>query len=90
MQMSTKQVIMNYDDMRDSDWAIIEVLENERANAPFIAEKAEYSTQYIRERLGRMKEDQIVEALGHGLYAVNEANVPEEPDPDPEQETQET
>lgn len=67
---------MDADDFRDADWAIVDVLREGRANAPLIAEKTGYSAQYVRERLGRMKEDNIVESLDHGMYAVNEPEVP--------------
>jgi|APHM01.1.fsa_nt_gi hypothetical protein len=66
------------DGFRDAEEAIIQVLRNGRANAPLIAEETGYSTQYVRERLGRMKQDQIVDQLGHGMYAVNETQVPEQ------------
>lgn len=59
--------------LRDSDIAIIDVLRDGRANAPFIADETGYSTQYIRNRLGRLKEADAVQPLGHGLYAVAEA-----------------
>ena len=75
--MSTADPIMDSGDMRDADWAILEVLREGRANAPLIAEETGYSAQYIRERLGRLKQDDIVEPVGHGIYAVNEQEVPE-------------
>ncbi|WP_223174779.1 hypothetical protein [Natrinema hispanicum] len=74
--MSTAQPIMDAEDMRDADWSIVDVLLEGRANAPFIAEKTGYSAQYVRERLGRLKQDDIVEPLGHGLYELNEREVP--------------
>jgi len=76
MSMSSAQP-MDAENMRDADWEIVAVLRDGRANAPYIAEKADYSAQYIRERLGRLKQDDIVEPLGHGLYALNELEVPE-------------
>jgi DNA-binding Lrp family transcriptional regulator len=78
MSMSTTQSVMNFDDMRDADWAIVSVLRDGRANAPLIAEETGYSPQYVRERLGRMKQDRVVIQLGHGMYAVNETQVPEQ------------
>lgn len=66
--------------MRDADWEIVRVLRDGRANAPYLAEQTGYSAQYIRERLGRLKQDDIVEALGHGLYELNEREVPEQTD----------
>lgn len=68
---------MDPDDMREADWAILEVLREGRANAPLIAEQADYSAQYVRERLGRMKEDDVVKALGHGMYELVPENVPD-------------
>jgi DNA-binding Lrp family transcriptional regulator len=70
---------MDPDDMRDADWAILDVLREGRANAPLIAEQAEYSAQYVRERLGRLKEDDVVRPLGHGLYEIVPENVPNRP-----------
>jgi hypothetical protein len=76
--MSTAIDNMNHGDMRDADWAIVDELRNGRANAPLISERADYSTQYIRERLGRLKEDDVVISLGHGLYEINEEEVPDD------------
>ena len=64
------------ENMRDADWAIVEVLREGRANAPLIADEKDYSAQYIRERLGRLKEDGVVRSLGHGLYELDEEKVP--------------
>jgi len=75
--MSTANPIMDADDMRDADWEIVAVLREGRANAPYIAEQTGYSAQYIRERLGRLKQDDIVEALGHGLYELHADEVPD-------------
>ena len=72
--MSTSVRFMDVDDMRDADWAIVDVLREGRANAPLIAEETGYSSQYVRERLGRLKQDNIVKPLGHGIYEL----VPEE------------
>lgn len=74
--MNSVKQLMNADDMRDADWAILDVLREGRANAPLIAEQAGYSAQYVRERLGRLKQDDIVTPLGHGMYAINETEVP--------------
>lgn len=75
--MSSGEPIMDADDMRDADWAIVDALAEGRANAPLLADQTGYSAQYIRERLARLKQDDIVEALGHGIYEVNPDEVPE-------------
>jgi hypothetical protein len=69
---------MDAGDMRDADWEIVDELRGGRANAPLLAEQTGYSAQYIRERLGRLKQDDIVEPLGHGIYELNELEVPEQ------------
>lgn len=74
--MSTAD-LMDAKNMRDADWAIIDVLRDGRANAPYIAERTDYSPQYIRERLARLKQDHVVIPLGHGLYDVDESSVPD-------------
>jgi len=78
MPMSTSEPIMDAGDMRDADWAVVDELREGRANAPLLAEQTGYSAQYIRERLGRLKQDDIVEPLGHGIYELNELEVPEQ------------
>lgn len=75
--MSTANPIMDADDMRDADWEIVNTLRDGRANAPLLAERTGYSAQYIRERLARLKQDDIVEALGHGIYELNPDDVPD-------------
>lgn len=74
--VDTTQQEMDAEDMREVDWQIIDVLHEGRANAPLLAEQTGYSAQYIRERLGRLKQDDIVEALGHGLYELSESELP--------------
>ena len=74
--MSKAKPQMDADDFRDADWEIVPVLREGRANAPLIAEESGYSAQYVRERLGRMKQDDIVRPLGYGLYQINEDEVP--------------
>jgi len=80
--MSIAEPIMDIDDMRDADWGIIAVLREGRANAPLIADETDYSAQYIRERLGRLKQDDLVRSLGHGIYEANESEIPEREDHD--------
>jgi DNA-binding Lrp family transcriptional regulator len=67
---------MDAENMRKADWAIVEELRKGRNNAPNLAEETGYSAQYIRERLGRLKEDDVVVAFGHGIYELNPREVP--------------
>ena len=68
---------MDSDDMRDADWAIVEVLSHGRNNAPNIAEETDYSKQYIRERLKRLSDEGIVINIGSGIYELVSEEVPE-------------
>ncbi len=63
---------MDRDDLRDVDRGILDELANDRANAPFLAEELGYSKQYIRERLGILKDNDFVVSVGHGLYTVKD------------------
>lgn len=77
--MSGAEHDMDAENMRDADWAIVDILREGRNNAPNIADRADYSAQYIRERLGRLKEDGVVVPIGHGIYELNESEVPDRP-----------
>lgn len=59
---------MDADDLRPVDELILDELRKGQNNAPNIAEAGDYSTQYVRERLGRLREDDLIEAIGHGVY----------------------
>ncbi len=61
---------MDADDLRGVDREILRELEAGRANAPLLAERLDYSKQYIRERLGVLKSEGFINSLGHGLYEI--------------------
>jgi len=68
MDMSIASTGMDEADLRAVDEGILDELARGRANAPYLSEQLDYSQQYIRERLGTLKRDGHVVALGHGLY----------------------
>lgn len=70
MVMSAVKERMDANDLRPVDVAIIEMLHDGRNNAPNIADDADYSKQYIRERLGRLREGGVVETIGSGIYEL--------------------
>lgn len=69
---------MEAEDMRDVDWQIAEVLREGRNNAPNIAERLDYSREYIAERLGHLKTHDVVEPIGRGIYELDESELPSE------------
>lgn len=71
---------MDADDMRDVDWSIVEVLREGRNNAPNIADRLDYSRQYIAERLGHLKTGDVVVPIGNGIYELVPDEVPEKED----------
>ena len=72
MAMSVATERMDDDDLRPADEAILDALAEGRNNAPNIANEAGLSKQYIRERLGRLREAGFVETIGSGIYELVE------------------
>ena len=71
------ELYMKADDLREVDWAIIEVLKEGRNNAPNLAERTDYSKQYIRERLRKLCKEDILIDIGSGIYELNPERIPE-------------
>lgn len=69
---------MDVDKLRPVDWEIIDTLQKGRNNAPNIANETGYSKQYLRERLGRLRDEGIVTNIGSGIYELNPENIPEQ------------
>lgn len=59
-------------DMREVDMEILDELEDGRATVPYLTERMDYSTQYIRDRLGLLRDADHVERIGTGLYELKE------------------
>lgn len=76
MAMSVGKERMDTEDLRDVDWEIIDILREGRNNAPNVAVRLEYSRQYIRERLGHLKQGGIVVPIGSGIYELVPEEVP--------------
>lgn len=68
---------MDADDLREVDWAIIEVLQEGRNNTPNLANRTDYSKQYLRERLKRLSDEGILTNIGSGIYELNADAVPD-------------
>lgn len=67
-------VTSNMDDPKiaPADDAILDMLSDGRVTAPFVADKADYSLQYVRDRLTRLTELGYVEKIYDGLYELVE------------------
>ncbi|WP_248911088.1 winged helix-turn-helix transcriptional regulator [Halocatena marina] len=68
---------MDPTDLRDVDWQIIDLLREGRNNAPNLAERTGYTRQYIAERLGTLRRDGILIAIGNGIYELDPEEVPD-------------
>ena len=69
---------MDADDLRPVDVSIIDELRKGRNNAPNLSDDIDYSKQYIRERLSRLKEAGIVIPIGNGIYELVPEEIPED------------
>lgn len=78
LAMSVATERMDAEDLREVDWLIIDTLRDGRNNAPNIAEELGYSRQYIRERLGQLKQADIIVSIGSGIYELVPEEVPNE------------
>lgn len=82
MSIATRR--MDAADLREIDWKIIDILREGRNNAPNIAQRTGYSRQYIAERLGTLKRDNILVPIGNGIYELAPDEVPEKEQEDDE------
>lgn len=64
--------------LNDADRAIIDALREGRNVAANIAVDADYSRQYITERLTRLREHGVVINIGKGVYELVPEEVPDE------------
>lgn len=60
------------DDLGPADEALLDLLNEGRVTAPFAAEEADYSLQYVRDRLNRLVEHGNAEKVYEGLYELVE------------------
>jgi len=90
--------MLEEDDLGPADRALLDLLNEGRITAPYAAQEADYSTQYVRDRLARFVEHGNARKVYDGLYELVEdprtaaADVPtdpaadREPEPDPHRE----
>jgi hypothetical protein len=62
--------MLSEDDLGPADKALLDVLQDGRVTAPYAAEEADYSLQYVRDRLGRLVEHGNARKVYEGLYEL--------------------
>lgn len=65
------QNMLEPSDLAPADEAILDLLHDGRITAPYASEETEYSIQYVRERLRRLVEHDVVQKIHKGLYELN-------------------
>lgn len=64
--------MLDEDDLGPADEAILEMLQDGRVTAPYVAEETGYSLQYVRDRLSRLVEHGNARKVYEGLYELIE------------------
>jgi DeoR/GlpR family transcriptional regulator of sugar metabolism len=64
--------MLTKDDLGPADEAILEMLQDGRVTAPYVAEETGYSLQYVRDRLSRLVEHGNARKVYEGLYELVE------------------
>lgn len=64
--------MLDEDDLGPADEALLDLLREGRVTAPYAAEEAGYSLQYVRDRLGRFVEHGNARKVYEGLYELVE------------------
>jgi len=62
--------MLNDDDLAPSDRDILDMLQEGRVTAPYVADEKEYSLQYVRDRLTRLVEHGNARKVYQGLYEL--------------------
>lgn len=62
--------MLDKDDLGPADETLLDLLHEGRITAPYAAEKTGYNIQYIRDRLSRLVEHNIVTKTYEGLYEL--------------------
>ena len=62
--------MLDEDDLGPADEALLDMLQEGRVTAPFVADETGYSLQYVRDRLGRLVEHGNARKVYEGLYEL--------------------
>ncbi len=64
--------MLDEDDLGPADEALLDMLNEGRVTAPYVADETGYSLQYVRDRLGRLVEHGNAKKVYEGLYELVE------------------
>lgn len=67
---TTRDRMLDADDLGPADEALLDMLNEGRVTAPFVADETGYSLQYVRDRLGRLVEHGNARKVYEGLYEL--------------------
>ena len=67
-----RDLMLDEDDLGPADQKLLDMLNDGRVTAPFVAEETGYSLQYVRDRLGRLVEHGNARKVYEGLYELVE------------------
>ena len=63
--------MLDPNDLAPVDEEILNLLHEGRITAPYASEETDYSKQYVRERLRRLVEHNVIRKVHKGLYELN-------------------
>lgn len=67
-----QDIMLEEEDLGPADEALLDMLNEGRVTAPYVADETGYSLQYVRDRLGRLVEHGNACKVYEGLYELVE------------------
>ena len=67
-----QDIMLGEEDLGPADEALLDMLNEGRVTAPYVADETGYSLQYVRDRLGRLVEHGNARKVYEGLYELVE------------------
>ncbi len=67
-----EDIMLEEEDLGPADEALLDMLNEGRVTAPYVADETGYSLQYVRDRLGRLVEHGNARKVYEGLYELVE------------------
>ena len=70
--ITIQDIMLEEDDLGPADEVLLDMLNEGRVTAPYVANETGYSLQYVRDRLGRLVEHGNARKVYEGLYELVE------------------
>ena len=70
--ITIQDIMLEEEDLGPADEALLDMLNEGRVTAPYVANETGYSLQYVRDRLGRLVEHGNARKVYEGLYELVE------------------